>query len=94
MGIWVAIMPFLHFPVNVRNVIYVLTGLTIFIVSYLYLRKRMALSKDKVEPTFVESVPQKKKTHAPAHTSTEHKNDEEDIHSPQITQTQAIETTE
>jgi hypothetical protein len=56
-GIWVAIMPFLHFPVNVRNVLYVITGVTIFVASYLYLRRRIAIAKDKIEPTFVEAKP-------------------------------------
>ena len=60
LGIWVIIMPFLHFPTNVRNTIYVITGIIIFITSYLYLRKRIALSKHKIEPTFVESIPENK----------------------------------
>ncbi len=58
LGIWVMIMPFLHFPTNIRNVIYVLTGATIFIVSYLYLRRRISTARNKIEPTFVESMPQ------------------------------------
>ncbi|MEN9582238.1 MAG: hypothetical protein RL641_192 [Candidatus Parcubacteria bacterium] len=56
-GIWVAVMPFLHFPVTVRNILYVITGITIFITAYLYLRKRASIIKEKIEPTFVESVP-------------------------------------
>lgn len=55
LGIWVAVMPFLHFPINVRNALYVVTGITIFVASYLYLRKRIVVAKDKIEPTFVES---------------------------------------
>ncbi len=63
-GIWVALMPFLHFPSNVRNWLYALTGVAIFIAAYLYLRKRIVVAKDreKVEPTFIESVPEVKKT--------------------------------
>jgi hypothetical protein len=68
MGIWVAFMPFLHFPTSVRNGLYAVTGVTIFLGAYLYLRKRIATAKDKVEPTFVESIPEKaiveKKKHA------------------------------
>ena len=56
-GIWVALMPFLHFPIAVRNVLYAVTGVTIYIAAYLYLRKRIASAKDKIEPTFVESMP-------------------------------------
>lgn len=58
MGIWVAIMPFLNFPINIRNILYVVTGITIFIAAYLYLRKRIAIAKDTFEPTFIEAKPQ------------------------------------
>lgn len=59
-GIWVAIMPFLHFPINVRNILYVVTGIAIFLTAYLYLRKRTIINREKIEPTFVESIPQEK----------------------------------
>lgn len=57
MGIWVALLPFLHFPVGVRNALYIFTGGTLYIAAYLYLRKRIAIAKDKVEPMFVEAKP-------------------------------------
>ncbi len=57
-GIWVALLPFLHFPVAFRNALYIVTGATIYIAAYLYLRKRIVIAKDKIEPTFVESLPQ------------------------------------
>ena len=62
LGVWVALMPFLHFPVAVRNGLYIVTGITIYVAAYLYLRKRIVVAKDKVEPTFIESVPEKKHT--------------------------------
>jgi fibronectin type 3 domain-containing protein len=78
LGIWVAIMPFLHFPVNVRNGLYIVTGITIFVSAYLYLRKRIAVAKDRVEPTFVESA-RTEKIETVSHTSAPHISGIEDI---------------
>lgn len=64
MGIWVALLPFLGFPVDAKRVLFLLTGIVIFIAAYLYLRKRVMTTKDRVEPTFVEAMPTSQKSHS------------------------------
>ena len=45
-GIWVAILPFLGFPITIKNILFILTGLLIMYISYgMYLESK----KDKKE---------------------------------------------
>ena len=40
-GIWVAILPYLGFPSNIKNILFVLTGLLIMYISYgMYLESK------------------------------------------------------
>jgi hypothetical protein len=40
-GVWVAILPFLGFPMGIKNILFVLTGLLIIYLSYgLYLESK------------------------------------------------------
>jgi len=46
-GLWVAILPFLGFPVFWRNILFLITGLAIIYLAYLfYLEVKVRLSKD------------------------------------------------
>ena len=57
-GIWVAVLPFLGFPSSWRKVMFVITGLAVMYVAYLfYLEVKIRLSKDASQSkTFVDNV--------------------------------------
>ena len=52
-GVWVAVLPFLGFPIIIKNILFVLTGLLIIYLSYgLYLKSKM---KKEVFESFSEN---------------------------------------
>lgn len=57
-GVWVAVLPFLGFPNNWRKVLFLLTGLALIYLSYLfYLEYKARLSKDSGQSkTFVDNI--------------------------------------
>lgn len=57
-GIWVMILPFLGFPNNWRKAFFLITGLAIMYLAYLfYLEVRNRLSKDENHSkTFVDNI--------------------------------------
>jgi len=57
-GLWVAILPFLGFPINWRNILFVITGIAIMYLAYLfYLEVKVRLDKDvSNSKTFVDNI--------------------------------------
>ena len=57
-GLWVAVLPFLGFPINVRKVLFLLTGLAVMYLAYLfYLEVKARLIKDlNQSKTFVDNI--------------------------------------
>ena len=57
-GLWIAILPFLGFPINMRKVLFLLTGLAIMYLAYLfYLEVKVRLAKDvNQSKTFVDNI--------------------------------------
>lgn len=57
-GVWVAILPFLGFPSPWRNILFLITGLAIMYLSYLfYLEFKARSSKDiNHSKTFVDNI--------------------------------------
>lgn len=57
-GIWVAILHFLGFPSNWRKILFLITGLAIMYLAYLfYLEVKERLSKDvNHSKTFVDNI--------------------------------------
>lgn len=57
-GVWVAILPFLGFPSSWRAVLFLITGLAIMYIAYLfYLEVKIRLSKDVSQSkAFVDNV--------------------------------------
>jgi hypothetical protein len=57
-GLWVTILPFLGFPSNWRKVFFLITGLAIMYLAYLfYLEVKVRLSKDiNNSKTFVDNI--------------------------------------
>jgi hypothetical protein len=57
-GLWVTILPFLGFPNNWRKVLFLITGLAIMYLAYLfYLEVKVRLSKDSNNSkTFVDNI--------------------------------------
>jgi len=57
-GLWVAILPFLGFPVNFRKVLFLITGLAIMYLAYLfYLEVKTRLAKDLGNSkTFIDNI--------------------------------------
>ena len=53
-GLWVAILPFLGFPKNIKNILFVLTGLFIIYIG-LVVYKKIKLSKESTKKNFAES---------------------------------------
>ncbi len=53
-GLWVAILPFLGFPKNIKNILFVLTGLFIIYIG-LVVYKKIKLSKDSTKKNSAES---------------------------------------
>ena len=49
-GIWVAILPFLGFPISIKNILFVITGLLIMYMSYnMYLEFKKNTQKIKAD---------------------------------------------
>lgn len=57
-GLWVALLSFLGFPNPVRQILFVLTGLAIIYLAYLfYLEVKSRLAKDSNQSkTFVDNI--------------------------------------
>lgn len=57
-GIWIAVLPFLGFPVNWRKILFLITGLSIMYIAYLfYLEVKIRLSKDANQSkTFIDNI--------------------------------------
>ncbi len=57
-GLWVAILPFLGFPKNIKNILFILTGLFIIYIG-LVVYKKIKLSKESTKKnsseTFMEN---------------------------------------
>ena len=55
-GIWVAILPFLGFPINIKNILFVLTGyLLIYMIYCMYLESKKNV-KEKKANNFSENI--------------------------------------
>ncbi len=55
-GVWVAILPFLGFPVTIKNILFVLTGLLIIYLSYgMYLESKKDKKEEKTFDNFSEN---------------------------------------
>lgn len=57
-GLWVAVLPFLGFPKNIKNILFILTGLFIVYIG-LVVYKKIKLSKESTKKnsseTFMEN---------------------------------------
>lgn len=57
-GLWVAILPFLGFPKNIKNILFILTGLFVIYIG-LVVYKKIKLSKESTKKnsseTFMEN---------------------------------------
>ncbi|NVN97204.1 hypothetical protein HXX01_03160 [Candidatus Nomurabacteria bacterium] len=58
MGIWVAILPYLGFYESWRKVLFIITGIGLIYIAYLfYTEAKMRLSKDEnVTKSFVDNI--------------------------------------
>lgn len=55
-GVWVAILSFLGFPIAIKNILFVLTGLLIIFMSYLlYLEAKKGKNEEKTFDNFSEN---------------------------------------
>jgi hypothetical protein len=55
-GIWVAILPFLGFPYIIKNILFVLTGLTIIYIAYgLYIQSKLSKNESTGFDNFSEN---------------------------------------
>ena len=56
-GIWTAILPYLGFPLGLKNILFSLTGFSVIYISYtMYLEyKKASPSKDKLPDSFSEN---------------------------------------
>lgn len=61
LGIWVAILPFLGFPTNWRKVLFIITGIALIYLAYLfYIEVKARISKiDTSSKTFVDNIESK-----------------------------------
>jgi uncharacterized membrane protein YuzA (DUF378 family) len=59
LGIWVAVLPFLGFPDSWRRIFFIITGLALIYLGYLfYLEARVRQLKNMQESkTFIDSIP-------------------------------------
>jgi hypothetical protein len=66
-GLWVIILPYLGFPNSWRNVLFIITGLAIIYLAYLfYLETRQRLSKIvKQDKNFVDNIEEKENKQTP-----------------------------
>jgi len=58
LGLWIVVLPFLGFPNSFRKILFVLTGLALMYLAYLfYLEYKARLSKDiSQSKTFVDNI--------------------------------------
>lgn len=50
LGIWITILPFLGFPITIKNILFVLTGLSVMYVSYgMYLENKKNVVEKKAD---------------------------------------------
>ena len=55
-GVWIVILPFLGFPITIKNILFVLTGLLIMYLSYgMYLESKKANKEKKSFDNFSEN---------------------------------------
>lgn len=57
-GFWIIILPFLGFPDNWKKVLFIITGLALFYLAYLFsFEARSRISKSKnTEKSFVDNI--------------------------------------
>jgi hypothetical protein len=56
-GLWVIILPFLGFPNSWRKVLFLITGLAVMYISYLfYLEYKKRFVKETHQQTFIDNV--------------------------------------
>ncbi len=49
-GIWVAILPFLGFPITLKNILFIITGLLIIYMGYgLYIESKIGKKEEKAD---------------------------------------------
>lgn len=60
-GIWVAILPYLGFPIFIKNLLFVITGLILVYFGLLFYKQAMKIKKKRTQKidTFTESIPRK-----------------------------------
>jgi len=58
LGIWVAVLPYLGFPNNWRKVLFLLTGLALVFLAYLFYKQAKArqVINDNHSKTFVDNI--------------------------------------
>lgn len=63
-GIWTAVLPYLGFPLIIKNILFIFTGLVLIYLSLLQYKKAINLNKDSLVKSFEnfsESIPTPKK---------------------------------
>jgi len=64
-GIWVAVLPYLGFPMAIKNILFVITGLALVYISLLFYKKNTIIVKNKKRnrvtspDNFSENIPPK-----------------------------------
>lgn len=49
-GIWVAILPFLGFPIFIKNILFIITGILIIYMSYgMYLESKIGKKEEQID---------------------------------------------
>ena len=57
LGVWVTILPFLGFPSDWKSTFFVLTGLSLIYLSYIFYQEfRSRIPKDKEMKTFTDNI--------------------------------------
>lgn len=50
LGVWIAILPFLGFPITIKNILFVLTGFFVMYISYgMYLENKKNVVEKKAD---------------------------------------------
>ncbi|MEA3399275.1 MAG: hypothetical protein U9R00_02040 [Patescibacteria group bacterium] len=55
LGLWVAILPFLGFPKNFKNILFIATGLGIMYIGYILYHKNKKINPNEMRP-FVDNI--------------------------------------
>ncbi len=56
-GVWVIILPYLGFPIFIKNVLFLITGLLIIYISYgMYIESKKDKKQEKVHDNFSENM--------------------------------------